>query len=194
MRIDLPRQGESFLEGRGEPIRRSWFQWLRQMWWGGGYANEMPIYSYLWQSSITPDDPTLCLNGAGVDTTNSFYFRLPLNYRAGTPVYFWFEWAPTTNAAGNVYFESLVTFWLCGEDFSGIYVYTNTESTNEDTVLQRIEQEAFEEIDLSKGHNISFTISRMGTDVLDTYGDTIYILGAGITFQIDGSGWETRHP
>lgn len=205
MRVVIPHQKTPWLEGRGEQVDRSWFQWLRQFWWASGLAKEVPMYGDLWvpalSMSTAASNQSFATNLEAVafpdaaSTVAFFSARLPNNYREGTDVEWYFEWMPLTSAAGDTVWVAYHDEAADGEAFDATTDAVPT-STAPGVALQvtRKTLTAIDGDNLVKGSHIFGQVGRAGADAADTMATTAMLLGVGFKYQLDGAGWEEAHP
>lgn len=132
---------------------------------------------------------------AGIDTPAVFEVRLPNDYRPGTDLRLFVEWAPVDGSAGNVVFSVEHAGAASGETMPASSTESKTVASPASAAM--VERTEFSDIDgaaFVKGTVVCVRIARAGTDAGDTYADDISILGVGIKYQREGIGWESEYP
>lgn len=205
MKAAFPSPAESIVEGMRSPISRSWSQWMRDFWASCGFSPSVQQHA-----DMTLGGPELDMAGGftwsthvgnimlpeippAVDSGCMGVFRLPNNYREGTALQPWLEWAPVDAAAGDV-------------DWRWEYIVARAEtapaaatdsldetSTAPEVAGQPVRVE-FDEIDedCRKGDSVLVRLWRLGTG--DTYGNGAHLIACGLKYVIDGAGTEAVHP
>jgi len=205
MRVVIPHQKTPWLEGKDEQVNRSWFQWLRQLWWASGLAKEVPMYGDLYYpgtslANAQDNLDTLATNlkvramDNAAATTDYYSIRLPNNYREGTDLGCYVDWVALGAGSGTVILQN---YYATAEADGAFAAAASSESktVNAPEVNQQITRTEFADLDgddFTKGMHL---VGRIGRDgITDTFGSPIGILGVGFKYQLDGAGWEEAHP
>lgn len=188
------------------PIARSWSQWLRDFWASCGFSPSVQQHSDL---TVTGAEMDLSISGiswtayvgnlylpefpAGADEGAAATIRLPNNYREGTALKPYLEWAPADAAAGDVdwRFEYLQ---VRNGAILAVAATNLDETSAAPGVASQPTRVEFDDIalDLRKGDSIIIRLWRLGTG--DTYAAGAHLVSCGLKYVIDGVGAEAAHP
>ena len=178
MQILLPRPGR---------IDSEWFRFLRDVAEALGFTRR-----------ITYVDAYFSVNeslAAAGTTTFVVDWKLPGNYKDGTPISFWVDWYTTAGAAGAVVFDYEV---LKGDYETALAsAASGSETTENGTTASLPIRTSFDDIDgdgLAKGDILRFSISRDGDDADDDQANAAVALGMGVKYVGEGIGWDNPDP
>jgi hypothetical protein len=135
---------------------------------------------------------------AMADSEDSYAFcdiRLPNDYKPGTDLGLYLDYAPTDATAGSVRWTIDYDSAANGEALDA----SNSEIENSTTpgTADEITRVSFDDIDganLAQGSTVTLRVRRNGTHVGDTYAAPVSLFGVGLKYQRQGVGWESAHP
>jgi len=203
--IHFPSSAESLIEGERKSLARSWSQWFRDLWSSLGLSPSVLVYADLAISGAEMDMPggitwTTVLGNialpqfpAAADEGGMCVFRLPNNYRDGTPLRPWLEWCPADANAGEVDWR-----WeylrLVKDTAPAVATTSLDETSTAPAAASQPTRVEFDDIDIDarKGDSLAVRLWRLGTG--DTYASGAFLIACGLKYAIDGPGTTEVHP
>lgn len=189
MTLKLPRFGD------WPEMPRSWTQFFYQLAAELGFA-ESDVYRDLAVTEF-PELAKSAVNGNfdapllvdGSTTLASFLLRMPRDFKPQAAVTPFVEWAPVDAGAGTAVFQ--FEYKVLSEGSSiGALTALEVEADTESVAYERFKTDfaSFGNETLQPDDIVLCTISRLGADADDDYGSSVVLLGAGLTYPVQGLG------
>lgn len=186
---------------------REWYAWLRRLWVALGFDAAAPRYGDLWcdahamhevgggSLSVISGDVDGASFAAASTTERWFTARLPNDYRDGTDVSPFLEWAPTDTNTGNCLWSLTLAPAADGETMAAAAALTELSAgPGTANKVERVEFDDVDGDDFVRGTVIAGRIARMGADGTDTYSAASVMFGVGFKYRREGVGAERGHP
>lgn len=201
MRLDLPQMQNKPQTAQGQ-WTLEWRTFFQRLWETLGWSTNVPVWDTL---SVDPHAAKKTTSTASYgsfdlqsmpDTAINFLqavIKLPNDFKPGTDLKPFMEWAPATGGTGNVFLR--FTAWLVssGEVIASSYDEPATAAVP--GMQDQLTRTLFPSLSgAEKGDTLLLSVARTGTHVNDTYTGSIGIVTFGVQYQREGSGYEQEHP